>query len=264
MQFENPVNMAIDSDGTKYLCDAGRRSILVFDALDRFVREIGDPPNCTPLDVVIHGDELFVADVVGGEVEVWTKQGKLVRTISSKGMTADQLGEPTNLDIAGGLLFVTDTRQLSVKVFTLDGQFQNLIGQAGSTWGNFGRPKGIAVAPDMHVYVADALFDAIQIFQADGQLLYKFGAPGDMPESVVMPAGIAVDTTSIPMFAQYLDPKFEAQYLLLIVNQFGFNKVAVWAYGKDKTLPPEAYIVKPATQPATQPATGPTTGPMSQ
>lgn len=252
VKIENPVNIAIDDGGKKYVCDSVRRSVLVFDASDRFVGEIGDPKTCVPLDVAVHGSELYIADVTGGEIEVWSTDGELIRMISSKGMAPDQLDQPTNLEIAGDLIFVTDTMQQTVKVFTLDGVFQNIIGKAGGSLGSFARPKGVAVDDEMHVYVADAQFDAVQIFQKSGQLLMTFGAPGDKPESMGMPAGLCIDSTSIAQFQSYLDSNFKPEYLLFVVNQFGLNKVAVYAYGRSTQFTAAEYEVKPL--PASQPA----------
>ena len=41
--------------------------------------------------------------------------------------------------------------------------------------------------------MSDALFDVVQIFNADGQLLLVFGSPGSQPGQFRMPAGIHID-----------------------------------------------------------------------
>ncbi len=41
-----PAGIAIGADGTKYVADAGRKQVIVFDAEDRFVRALGDPKTC--------------------------------------------------------------------------------------------------------------------------------------------------------------------------------------------------------------------------
>jgi len=46
-------------------------------------------------------------------------------------------------------------------------------------------------------------------------------------------------------FRKYIAPNFEAEYLILVTNQLGPNKVSIYAFGKG---PASA-----ATQPATQP-----------
>ena len=43
------------------------------------------------------------------------------------------------------------------------------LGELGDGAGNFAAPKGVAVDRDGHIYAADAMFDAVQVFDADGQ-----------------------------------------------------------------------------------------------
>jgi hypothetical protein len=80
-----------------------------------------------------------------------------------------------------------------------------------------------------------------------------------------VPAGIAIDRTSLPAFQKYVDKDFRAEYLLFVANQFGPNKIGVYAFGKSKTgdyAPPKrlpATRPSPLTRPATQPAISPGT-----
>ncbi len=253
----NPVNITIDQDGTKYLCDSGKNRIMVFDAHDRFVREFGNPAEWTPLDVAIKGDKLYIADVTGGKIDVWTKQGEKITSFSSKGDDPEQLKNPTNLTFGpDGLLYVTDTGQQTVKVFNDQGRLLSVIGGPGTSLGRFARPKGIVTDPQGHIYVADAQWDVVQIFDPSGQLLLVFGAPGGEPHSMGMPAGLAIDSTSLEYFRQYIDPRFQAEYLLFVVNQFGANKVAVYAFGSMPNWQPPPAPVTPEAAPATpQPTT---------
>jgi hypothetical protein len=120
--------------------------------------------------------------------------------------------------------------------------------------GRFARPKGIAIDPQGIVWIADAQWDVVQAFRPDGQLLLLFGEPGDKPYHMGIPAGLLVDSSSIPAFRRYLAPNFEPQFLLFVVNQFGKrNKVAVFAYGRDRTLSAERYEVQePAAEEETE------------
>jgi len=51
--FKKPVNITIAEDGTKYVCDTSLGKIAIFNSQDRFVRYIGDPATCKPIDVAI-------------------------------------------------------------------------------------------------------------------------------------------------------------------------------------------------------------------
>jgi DNA-binding beta-propeller fold protein YncE len=68
------------------------------------------------------------------------------------------------------------------------------IGKKGDMPGYFGQPKGIAVDPEDHLYVVDANFESVQIFNADGQLLLDFGTEGHNPGEFWLPAGISIDS----------------------------------------------------------------------
>ena len=52
--------------------------------------------------------------------------------------------------------------------------------------------KGVAVDTFGHVYVADALFDNIQIFDLSGRLLLSLGESGIGPGQFGLPNGIAI------------------------------------------------------------------------
>lgn len=234
-QIENPVNITIASDGTKYVCDTRKRVVVVYDANDRFVRYLGDPKRCVPCDLAIGGDELFVADIADAEVEVWSKDGRVLRTISRKGKGADQLRAPANLEIGpGGNVFVTDTELCAVKIFSPDGAYIRSIGAPGDRPGYFARPKGIAIDSKGRLYVADAQWEIIQAFTSEGQLLIFFGGASSLPEGMGLPAGVAMDATSLDVFRPYVNESFEPEYLLFVANQFGNNKVGVYAFGHAK------------------------------
>lgn len=247
-QMGNPVNVVIDDDGTKYVCDTGRRVVHVFDANDSYVGRIGDPNTCTPIDLAIAGDVFYVLDIRDLEVEVWNRRGEQLRTFSGKGPGPDELSRPVNLDIGPeGYIYVTDMLQQIVKVFDPQGRLQNTIGGRGTNVGEFARPKGITIDRDNDViYVADSQWDVVQAFNSKGNLLMAFGKPGVEPYAMGLPACLWIDRTSIDVFRRYIAPNFEPQYLLFLTNQFGRNKVVVYAFGRDRTLPADAYEVDTA------------------
>ena len=73
------------------------------------------------------------------------------------------------------------------------GHFISTFGKHGNGSGDFSKPRGIAVDSDGNVYVADALFDAVQIFDKDGRLLLAFGKTGRRNGQMILPAGLFID-----------------------------------------------------------------------
>lgn len=246
--MKNPVNVTIDDrDGTKYVCDTGKGMILVFDNSDNYVREFGDPQGLKPMDLVIDGDNLIVVDG-GGEIEFWSKSGQRLRTIGRYGQGPDHLNGPSNLALdARGRIYVSDTLAQQVKIFDQQGNFQGSIGEPGTSVGSFARPKGIAIDPHGHIYVTDAQWGVVQIFNREDQvLLVVSGMRGQAP-GIVVPAAIALDATSVSAFSKYIDPDFEAEYLVFLVNQYGRRKVSIYAYGRSKSRPTSDYETAEAT-----------------
>jgi hypothetical protein len=241
-QVLNPVHVTIAPDGTKYVCDTDPKhnAVVVFDAQDKYVRDITPPQGARIIDLALWKDELIVADVDGRRVQAWDKDGKPVRDIAEPGEGPSQLRRPTNLAIGpDGLIFVTDTDLQVVKVYEPDGTFVRIIGVPGDRPGNFARPKGIAVDPEDRVYVADAQWAVIQLFTAEGQLLLVVPEqPAQAVRDVLwLPAGLAIDSTSLPYFRQFVAPDFVPEYLLFACNQYGPNRIAVYAFGHAQGAP---------------------------
>jgi hypothetical protein len=81
------------------------------------------------------------------------------------------------------------------------------------------------------VYVVDAAFQNVQMFNTDGQLLMFFGSPGSHLGAMSLPAGVAVNDADLDLFEDYAHPAFETKRIVLVTNQFGLHKIAVYALG---------------------------------
>ncbi|MCY2926686.1 MAG: 6-bladed beta-propeller [Planctomycetota bacterium] len=257
-QLDMPVNITIAPDGTKYICDTGRKQVAVYDANDQFVRYLGDPKTCVPIALAIYKDELIVIDVADCQIEIWSKDGKVLKTFAGKGEEPGKLQGPTNVVVApDGRIYVSDTMGSNIYIFNHEGGLMGTIGTPGDTPGCFARPKGMVIDPNG---ILDAQWEKIQVFTLEGQLLLFFGEGGPLPECLGMPRGLAVDTSTIPAFAQYVDKDFQPEYLLFVANQYGKGKrIGVYAYGKSRL----GDYSKPVTRPAsTQPAPVPTFTPV--
>jgi len=253
-QLKRPVHITIAPDGTKYVCDTSLRKVAVFNARDKFVKYLGDPRTCNPVDLAIYGDELIVADITGAEVEVWGLDGKFRRLLARKGQGPGELQMPTNVTVSpSGQIYVADTVASIINVYDIRGHYLRSVGAPGDRPGFFARPKGIAIDPKGIVYTTDAQWEMVQIFDPAGRLLLYFGGASPKPEGMGMPAGITVDRTSLPAFQKYVDKDFRPEYLVFVTNQFGNNKIGVYAFGRSATAKYPKALRKTATRPPTSP-----------
>jgi len=232
--LQQPINISIDRDGTKYVTDTRRNQVLAYDRFDKFVRAYGLIDQFRPSDVAIAGERLFVADVKNHQIHVLDKRsGQTLNKFGKRGTADGDFLHPTNLALGpDNHLYVTDTSNYRVQKFTLDGKFVRSYGGIGTALGRFARPKGIAVDRTGNIYVVDAAFDNVQIFDNEGRLLLFFGGRGDGPEAMDLPASVTIDYDNVALFQKYADPKFKLEYVILVANNYGSSKVNAYGFGR--------------------------------
>jgi DNA-binding beta-propeller fold protein YncE len=233
-RMKRPINITIDTDGTKYVTDTGRDQVLVFDRGDRFVRAYGSDGQFKPVDTAIAGERLYVTDIQHHQIQVLNKNtGSFLFKFGGAGSQAGELFHPTNITIGpDGDVYVVETSNFRVQRFSAEGKPVRIYGDIGTERGNFSRPKGISLDHNGRIYVGDAAFQNVQIFDNDGRLLLFFGQPGGEVEGLNLPAGIKIDYDNVRHFQAYADANFKIEYLIFVVSQFGPNKVDVFGYGK--------------------------------
>ncbi len=231
-RFASPTDIAMADDGTIYVSDAARNVIFVFDADERHIRSIGEP-GFQPTGLDVFGDELYVADFGTNTLQVRDCQsGALRRTIGALGTERGQFLRPLGVAVGpDGNVVVSDVYACRVSRFSPEGELLSSFGQTGNTLGNFVRPKHVDIDDDGNVYVVDATFMNIQIFNPQDELLMFFGANGDHPGAMYLPAGVAINRDSLRYFESAIHPAFAATELIVVTNQFGPRKVAIYALG---------------------------------
>lgn len=233
--LKDPMGVFITDDGYKYVADAGRGQIIVFNERNEFLRAYGDEKQFRPTSVAVYGNKIYVCDISDNEVEVLDKEsGEVLRKIGKKGGGKEDLYRPTHLAIdKDGNLFITDALNFRIQMFDKDGKFIRSIGELGTYPGTFGRPKGIDVDRDGRIYTADASFEIIQIFDVEsGEALLPFGKFGPAPGSTYLPTGVHVDYDNVSAFAKYADPDFKLEYLIYVGNMLGAHKMNVYGFGE--------------------------------
>jgi sugar lactone lactonase YvrE len=232
--LSNPGGIFVDAAGYKYIADQRRGEILVFDQMDQFFRVYKAGSDFNPTDVVAFGDRVYASDVGTESIRIFNRaSGEVVETIGTQGDTEGTFRFPTHLTIDDdGNLFVTDFLNFRVQKFDADGNFVRTIGEPGDFPGAMPRPKGIDVDRDGHLYAVDSAFEIVQIFDIDsGSTLMAFGKFGSIRGGTWLPAGIHIDYDNLAYFSKYLDPNFQAEYLIYVTNQAGPFKINVYAFG---------------------------------
>jgi len=234
--LRQPINITIDGDGTKYVADALREQVVVFDRDDRYVRAYGTPGDWRPVDAAPFGERLYVADAANGLVKIFDKRtGEMLSVIGNEGDPAERLDRPTNLAFdRDGYLYVTDVGRFQVVKYDRDGHLKRTFGRPGDNLGHFARPKGIALDRDGLLYAVDASFNNVQIFNAEGRLLMFFADSGNAPGGLLLPAKVTIDYDNVELFREHIAPGFRAEYLVVVTSQFGDRRVNVFAYGREE------------------------------
>ena len=229
------VDVAVAPDGVKYVVDQSKSSVMMFDANERYVRSFVFPDS-GPVSAAVYGNELFVADFKAQHVKVVDRQsGRLLRVIGSAGSEDGQFVAPlcVAFDKEGNLL-VSDVITCRIQKFTREGQFISRWGESGDRPGAFVRPKHLDASSDGVTYVVDAAFNNVQLFDEEGKVMMFFGSAGKHPGAMDLPAGLAITENDLDVFAKYVHPAFKAEKILVVTNQFGPHRVAVYAIGQLK------------------------------
>jgi len=246
--FRSPMDIFVAEDGYRYIADTGREQIIVLDENDVFQRVYGKEGQFRPLSVAVDGDRVYVCDVRESEIEVLDRQtGELIHKIGGTGADDGKFQWPTRVTLdSEGNLFVTDFLNFRVQKFDRDGQFVKVIGELGNWPGAMPRPKGLTVDRDGYLYVVDAAFELVQIFDTrTAEVLMAFGKFGPKPGGNWLPVDVDIDYDNLEYFSKYVDKNFRAKYLIYVVNQAGFRKLNVYAFG-DWIGPPPKGAIQPA------------------
>jgi DNA-binding beta-propeller fold protein YncE len=230
-----PLACAVDDREFLFVADANRQQIVVFNEKGNFVHAFGEPENFRPTDIVIHEDQVLVANVKNHAIHVYDRLSyEPIRTIPSLEPGEDGfLAQPTHLCVAGQTVFVNDFGSFKIKNYDFEGHYLGSIGTYGEKPGQLVRPKGIAVDHQHNLYVVDAAFENTQIFNRNGNILMFFGGPYSSHGDMYLPADVAIDYSNTEFFEPYVNERFKLEYLIWVTNQYGPDKVNVYGFIKN-------------------------------
>lgn len=181
VKWSRPVGLALDTSRKRvYVVDNGG-----VDSDDHKVRALdlesgkllfeigkrGDGPTDLnlPRDVAVGADGLlYVVDGGNFRIQVYSPEGKFVKTFGSIGLQLGQFSRPKEIAVdADGNLYVVDTGFGNFQIFDRDGVLLLDVGSRGgfNEPAKFSLPSGIAVDTDGRVYMVDQFFKKVEVFR---------------------------------------------------------------------------------------------------
>lgn len=190
-----------DSKKNLYVFQRKDPAVLIFGPDGAFRSSWGTGAFKRPHGLRIVNDVIYMTDQHDNVALVYTLDGKLLRTIGTRGQHSDTgcedwhvlplraagpFNHPTEMMPGpNGDLYVTDGyRNTRVHRFNKDGELIQSWGQPGKTApGEFHLVHSLAIAPDGTLYVCDRANQRVQIFSPEGQfkgMWTNMGGPNDI------------------------------------------------------------------------------------
>lgn len=225
-----PLNCFVDDTGKLYVADGIRMQVMIFGPDGNYIGALGETDKFKPTDVFVTIDTIWVTNIKNNRINVYKKD---TRELLYSFPDAEQgqpgyLYLPANIYVTPDKVYVSDIGDFNVKTFTHDGKYLSSVGSNGSALGQLARPKGIAVDKKENLYVVDASFENIQIFDKNGRVLLFFGGPYQGPGDMWLPAKVTIDYDNLTYFQKYVDQAYNLNYLIFVTNQYGPDKINVY------------------------------------
>ncbi len=150
-----------------------------------------------------HG-EVYVADARNHRIQKFDANGTFLTAWGSLGSGVGEMWHPLGLAVdSADRVYVVDSANSRIQIFDRTGAYLDHWGSVTSqpADGEFFWPSGVAVSSQDQVYVTDqGSLDRIwghnvQVFEATGDFLYRWGVSGTGVGNFVFPSGIAIDAS---------------------------------------------------------------------
>ena len=167
--LEIPVHLSVGFDGHIIACDLNNNEIRVISPDGMQLLQSFRASDCehSMWCAVYHQDRFFVCqcacDANANSIKVFSKEGKFLYNVGSKGTGDGQLNHPIGLAIDKfNNLIVCDKENGRLQIFRLDGTFVTKIEHFSEEGG---APGYVAVSNDGHVLVTDLWNNCVCVFQ---------------------------------------------------------------------------------------------------
>ncbi|HEX3032633.1 MAG TPA: hypothetical protein VHS59_10390 [Bacillota bacterium] len=172
-------------DSSIIVADPGAGAIREYDQAGKYLRTwLGPEARVLPGQISVSGNqEVYVTDMAGKQILVFSPGGKLVRRVKPAEIG---LGLPQGVAVNDddNSIWVVDSENYNVKLLSPQGKLL-LLFDGGPEWA-LSAPKGLAVDKTKGVYVSDALTNSVRLFDFKGGEITQ-------QDSLRQPAGLSVD-----------------------------------------------------------------------
>ena len=124
-------------------------------------------------------DEIAVTDQFNNRVQIFSSEGKFLRSFGKKGDNAGELNNLRGIRFHNnGNIFVADSFNHRIQIFSGEGKFVGSFGGKGNVDSQLDIPSGLSVDSEGNIIVADVGKKLIKIFSPDGKFLRRIGEKG--------------------------------------------------------------------------------------
>jgi sugar lactone lactonase YvrE len=216
-EFVSAHGLAVDKDGNVWAADFQEKDgkgmqVVKFSPDGKVLLKLGKPGHPgtgndefnqpTGVAAMSNGDIVVIeghgSKLNKSRVNIYSKDGKYLRSFASHGTGEGELTEPHAVSVdRQDRIYVADRTGNRINVYDKSGKFL-------TSWKQFGRPSGVWVDKNDMIYVADSQSDektnpgckmGIRIGSVkDGKVQYYIPPPAGVNEKTPPPEGIAVDS----------------------------------------------------------------------
>lgn len=215
-----PIYISLDADGNVYTVGQGDSNIYVLDGKGAVIKKINfsstvKEPGGICVDAKLN--RIYLADVKGGKIEVFTTAGAHQMTIGKMGDGDGEFNRPSPIAINNkGEIVVGDVMNGRIQILDRDGKFLRKFGQRGDGGNQFQIIKSLSVDSDDNVYVTDGKANQIKIFSTTGDFLLGIGTAfsvsisrRESPGGFLLPQGIFIDQNDMIYVADQANMRFQ-------------------------------------------------------
>lgn len=204
-KFNEPTDIAIDSENNIYVVELRNKRIQKFTAQGEFIIKWGKYGNSNgefeyPMGIAVDSnDNIYVADTCNHRIQKFTKEGKFITKWGSYGTKTGEFDHPTDIAVdSKNNIYVVEWFNHRIQKFTSSGEFIAKWGSCGTQAGQFlfpfGRTIDITIDSNDNIYVSDTGNHRVQKFTISGEFITKGDSYGGENGQFKYPSGIAVDT----------------------------------------------------------------------